>query len=166
MDSRSSQIWRELALHYFPADCFGINFFRLQIFFRHSFYVQIDVLQFVSRVRPLLMDRMTHRQRNKYTCCAWAGGSFFQLCCCVSLWFWREIGFGLIYQVCTYVLRVQYSCGVVLVFWFQRQKFFGVAYVLSVQYSCAVVSVFWLWRDIVLKMRTHFYKKILLGYFL
>jgi hypothetical protein len=22
---------------------------------------------------------------------------FFQLCCCVSFWFWREIGFGFIY---------------------------------------------------------------------
>ncbi len=39
--------------------------------------------------------------------------SFFQLCCCVSFLFWREIGFG-----CTYynVLRVPYSCGVVFVF--------------------------------------------------
>jgi hypothetical protein len=66
----------------------------------------------------------------------------------------------------TYVLRVQYSCGVVLVFWFWQEINFGVTYVLSVQYSCAVVSVFWLWREIVLKMRTSFYKKILLGYFI
>ncbi len=73
---------------------------------------------------------------------------FFQLCCCVSFWFWREIGFVLL--LCTYVLRVQYSCGVVLVFWFWREIVFGVTYVLSVQYSCAVVSVFWLWREIVL----------------
>ncbi len=42
----------------------------------------------------------------------------------------------------TYVLRVQYSCGVVLVFWFWRDLVFGVTYVLNVQYSCAVVSVF------------------------
>ncbi len=42
----------------------------------------------------------------------------------------------------TYVLRVPYSCGVVLVFWFWREIVFGVIYVLSVQYSCAVVSVF------------------------
>jgi hypothetical protein len=62
----------------------------------------------------------------------------------------------------TYVLRVQYSCGVVLVFWVWREIVFGVTYVLSVQYSCAVVSVFWLWWEIVLKMRTRFYKKILL----
>jgi hypothetical protein len=59
----------------------------------------------------------------------------------------------------TYVLRVQYSCGVVLVFWFWQEIVFGVTYVLSVQYSCAVVSVFWLWQEIVLKMRTRFYKK-------
>ncbi len=37
---------------------------------------------------------------------------FFQLCCRVSFWFWREIGFGLH----TYVLRVPYSCGDVSVF--------------------------------------------------
>ena len=38
---------------------------------------------------------------------------FLQLCCCVSFWFWQEIGFGCTYY---YVLRVPYSCGVVLVF--------------------------------------------------
>ena len=43
------------------------------------------------------------------------------------------------YLLCTYVLRVQYSCGVVLVFWFWWEIVFGVVYVLSVQYSCAVV---------------------------
>jgi hypothetical protein len=63
-----------------------------------------------------------------------------------------------------YVVRVQYSCGVVLVFWFWWEIVFGVMYVLSVQYSCAVVSVFCLWWEIVLKMRTRCYKKILLGY--
>ncbi len=61
------------------------------------------------------------------------------------------------------VLRVQYSCAVVLVFWFWREIGFGVTNVLSVRYSCAVMLVFWLWREIVLKMRTRFYQKILLG---
>ncbi len=62
----------------------------------------------------------------------------------------------------TYISRLQYSCGIVLVFWFWQEIDFGVTYVLSVQYSCAVVSVFWLWREIVLwweivlKMRTPF----------
>ncbi len=82
------------------------------------------------------------------TRCAWAGGTFFpvvMLCQFLVLagnrfWF---------YLLCTYVLRVQYSCGVVLVFWFWQEIVFGVTYVLSIQYSCAVVSVFWLWREIV-----------------
>ncbi len=57
----------------------------------------------------------------------------------------------------TYVSRVQYSCGDVLVFWFWQE----ITYVLSVQYTCAVVSVFWLWLEIVfwweiVKMRTAF----------
>ncbi len=54
------------------------------------------------------------------------------------------------YLLCTYVLRVQYSYGVVLAFWFWQEIGFDVMYVLSVQYSYAVVSVFWLWREIVL----------------
>jgi hypothetical protein len=41
-----------------------------------------------------------------------------------------------------YVLRVQYSCGVVLVFWFWQEIVLGVMFVLSVQYSCAVVLIF------------------------
>ncbi len=41
----------------------------------------------------------------------------------------------------TYVCRVQYSCGVVLVFWFWWEIFFGVTYILSVQYTCVVVLV-------------------------
>jgi hypothetical protein len=45
----------------------------------------------------------------------------------------------LVLYTTTYVLRVQYSCGVVLVFWFWQEIAFGVTCVLSVQYSCAVV---------------------------
>jgi hypothetical protein len=62
----------------------------------------------------------------------------------------------------TYVSRVQYSCGIVLVFRFWWEIVFGVIYVLSVQCTCAVVSVFWLWweivlwREIVLEMRMPF----------
>ncbi len=99
--------------------------------------------------------------------------NFFSGCAVVVsvFWFWSEIGFGV-----TYVLRVQYSCGVVLVFWFFQEKVFVVTYYTYLeytQYSCVVVSVSWLWREIVLKMRTPFYfvwavstKKILLGYFI
>ncbi len=86
----------------------------------------------------------------------------FQLCCCVSFWFWREIGFGLTYYLCIQITIQLWCCVSFLVlvgntFW---------CYVLSVQYSCAVVSVFWFWQEIILKMRTSFYKKILLGYFI
>jgi hypothetical protein len=66
----------------------------------------------------------------------------------------------------TYLLRVQYNCDVVLVFWSWREIVIDFMYVFSVQYSCGVVSVFWLWWKIVLKMRTRFYKKILMGYFI
>jgi hypothetical protein len=38
------------------------------------------------------------------------------------------------YLLCTYVLRVQYSCGVGLVFWFLREYVFAVMFVLSVHY--------------------------------
>ncbi len=37
-----------------------------------------------------------------------------------------------------YVLRVQYSYGVVLVFWFWREIVFGVTYILSVMYKTAM----------------------------
>jgi hypothetical protein len=42
----------------------------------------------------------------------------------------------------TYVSRVQYSCGIVLVFWLWQEIVFGVTYILSVQYSCVVVNFF------------------------
>ncbi len=159
---------------------------------------------------------------DSYTRFVWAGGTFFhfQLRCCISFLFWREIGCGFTYYLCTQEYRTiklwccvsffgsgrkQFlvfrthgtyctlqQCGCVS-FWFLQEIGFGftylctqstiqlwccvsfwswreividVTYVLSVQYSCAVVSVFWLWREIVLKMRTRFYKKILLGYFI
>ncbi len=72
----------------------------------------------------------------------WAGETSHPvvLLCHVCFWFWREIGFGLH----THVLRVQYSCGVVLVFWLWWEIVFGVLYILSVQYSSAVVAVYWL----------------------
>jgi hypothetical protein len=41
----------------------------------------------------------------------------------------------------TYVLRVQYNCGVVLVFWSWRVIIIDFTYVFSVQYSCGVVNI-------------------------
>ncbi len=63
----------------------------------------------------------------------------------------------------TYLLRVQYNCGVVLVFWSWWETVIDFMYVFSVQYSCGVVSVFWLWQKIVLKMRIPFLQKNLIG---
>ncbi len=45
------------------------------------------------------IDRMTDRWMNTLTVRGMEE-LFFQLCCCVSFWFWREIGFGFIY-LCT-----------------------------------------------------------------
>ena len=100
---------------------------------------------------PLLALTHGHnyRQRVKYTRYAWAGGTFLPVVLLCQFFVLAGNRFWF-YLLCTYVLRVQYSCGVVLVFWFWREIVFGVTYVLSVQYSCAVVSVFWLWREIVL----------------
>ncbi len=66
---------------------------------------------------------------------------FFQLCCCVVSVFGS--GRKKVFDLHTHVLlRVQYSYGGVLVFWFWREIVFGVMHILSVQISCAVVSVF------------------------
>ncbi len=63
----------------------------------------------------------------------------------------------------TYVLRVQYSCDVVLVFWFWQEIVFGVTYVLSVQYSCAVVSVFLVVAGNISQNENMFLQKNLIG---
>jgi hypothetical protein len=64
---------------------------------------------------------------------------FFSSCAVVSVF---GSGGKQVLDLHTCELRVQYSCGVVLVFWFWWETVFGVTYILSVQYSCAVVSVF------------------------
>ncbi len=79
--------------------------------------------------------------------------NFFSSCAVVSVFC---SGGKKVLVLHTYILRVQYSCGVVSVFWFWQEIVFGVTSVLSVQYSCVVVSVFWLWQEIVLKRRTLF----------
>jgi hypothetical protein len=65
---------------------------------KHVFIYQTEVSCFSITLFYSTLLALTHRQnhrpRNKYTRCAWAGGFFFQLCCCVSFLFWREIGFG------------------------------------------------------------------------
>ncbi len=72
-------------------------------------------------------------------------------------------------QVLVYILMyLEYNTVVVVCQFFGcsgKQFLALLTYILSVQYSCAVVSGFWLQQEIVLKMRTYFYYKILLGYF-
>jgi hypothetical protein len=62
----------------------------------------------------------------------------FSSCAVVSV-FGSGGKYVLVLHTTTYVLRVQYSYGVVLVFWLWQEIVFGVMYILSVQYSCAVV---------------------------
>ncbi len=66
-----------------------------------------------------------------------------------------------------YVLRILQLSVVLCQFFGSGGKYFFVLrkYLVYDTVSCAVVLVFGLWREIVLKMRTPFYKKILLGYF-
>ena len=96
---------------------------KLPIFLINTLLLHIPLLALKDRQNY----RGTELQRNEYTRFTWAGGTFFhfQLCCCVSFLFWREIGFGCTYY---YVLRVPYSCGVVLVFlssvWWVRDHYY------------------------------------------
>ncbi len=69
------------------------------------------------------------------------------------------------FLLCTYVLRVQYSCGVVLVFWFWQEIVFGVTYVLSTIQLCGCVSFLAVAGNCSLNENT-FLQQILLGYFL
>jgi hypothetical protein len=54
-------------------------------------------------------------------------------------------GFGsggkLVLVLHTYVFRVQYNCGVVLVFWSWREIVIDFTLLFSVQYSCGVVNI-------------------------
>ncbi len=77
-----------------------------------------------------LTDRQNHRQRDEYTRYVWAGGRFFQLCCCVSFLFVAEIVLS-----DTYLPYQLYHC-----------VFFFVATGNSFQLHR---SAFWLWQEIV-----------------
>jgi hypothetical protein len=76
-----------------------------------------------------LTDGQNDRQRDEYTRCAWAGGTIFQLCCCVSSWLRREIVLDathLPYQLCRCVF-----------FWLWQEIVLG----------CTDRSVFLLWQE-------------------
>ncbi len=76
--------------------------------------------------------RTDHRWRNKYTCSAWAGGTFFQLCCYVSFLVVAEIVLGdtyLPYQLCRCVFFFFAEGNSFwlhrLVFWLWQEKVLG-----------------------------------------
>ncbi len=97
-----------------------------------------SVILFYSTLLALT-HRQKDRQRNAYTCYAWAGGTFFPvvLLCQFSVlagnrfWFYEPLMY---FQYPTVVVLCQFFLIV--------QDFFFGTHVLSVQYSCAVVSVF------------------------
>ncbi len=70
-------------------------------------------------------------ERGANTLAAHGIEELFSSCAAVVsvFWFWREIDFGV-----TYILRVQYSCGVVLVFWFWQEIVFCVTYYTYLEY--------------------------------
>ncbi len=55
---------------------------------------------FTPLSQPILTDRIIDRESNTLPTHG-LEEPFFQLCCCVSLLFWREIGFGFTYYLCT-----------------------------------------------------------------
>jgi hypothetical protein len=102
--------------------------------------------------------RWTARQtETECTCYVWAGGKFFQLCCCVSLLVVAEIVLGdtyLPYQLC----RCVFFCVVAgnsfwlhrLVFWLRREKDLGFTSLPTIpvvplcQFLVAAGNGFWL----------------------
>jgi hypothetical protein len=107
-----------------------------------------------------LMDGRNDSQRNEYTRCTWAGGTFFPVVLLCQ--FLVLAGNRFWFYILTYLEYNQLWRCVSFSFWWEIVC--GFTYLLSVQYSCAVVTVFWLWREIVLKMRKPF--EFLLGCFI
>jgi hypothetical protein len=50
-----------------------------------------------------LTDRWNYGETNNTLAVLGLAEHFFQLCCCVSFWFWQEIDFGFIYFVLMYL---------------------------------------------------------------
>ncbi len=86
----------------------------------------------------------------------WAGGTFFQLCCCVSFLVVAEIfSFRGYLPSIPVVPLCLFFCFAGKQFLVAQVGFLVVAgnsfrcYFLTYHTSCAIVSVFWLWREIV-----------------
>ncbi len=116
-----------------------------------EFSVKHSFTPYPSLSRYRWTDRQTERRITHY---AWAGGTFFQLCCCVSILVVAEIILGdtyLPYWLCCcvfFLLRREIGFGCTGQFLVVAGKSFR-SYFLTYYTSCAIVSVFWLWRKIV-----------------
>jgi hypothetical protein len=117
-----------------------LGFFILEKFFDRGFLFLRSTLLLYS-LSPYSQTEVLTEEQIHSLHMGWRNLFYSCAVCCVSFWFWWEKGFYLHTHV---LLRVQYSCGGVIVFWLQWGFFFSVLHILSVQYSCAVVSVFWL----------------------
>jgi hypothetical protein len=117
--------------------CFSVTLFYFTLFCCGGKANLVRFTLFHSTLLTLT-DGQNDRQRNKYTCSAWAGGTLFPvvLLCCVSIWFWREMRELALHYFPADCFGIKGG-----------NSFWYVTYVLSVQYSCAVVSVFLLWRE-------------------
>ncbi len=86
---------------------------KLPIFLINTLLLYIPLLALTHRRNYKGTNTLASRGLEEpfYTHCAWAGGTFFQLCCCVSFCLLQEIGFGFIYYVLMYL---EYNTVVVL----------------------------------------------------
>ncbi len=128
--------------------CFSVTLFYLTLFCCGGKANLLHFTLFYSTLLTLTGGR-NDGQRNKYTLFVWAGGAFFPvvLLCCVSFWFWREIGFGLHTHVGTQSVIQLWCCVRFLVA--AGNIFWCYVHTQCTIYSCAVVSVFWLQQEIV-----------------
>ncbi len=104
-----------LLIFWTGVSCFSVTLFYFTLFCCGGKANLVWFTLFYSTLLTL-MDGQTDRQTDRGTNTLASRGleePFFQLCCCFSFLFQGEIDFGFTYY---YVLRVPYSCGVVLVF--------------------------------------------------
>ncbi len=104
--------------------------FRIWIFFYFG-YFNFLAYYILNKHSPWATIQCKAPPLTNYTCIAWAGGTFFQLCCCVSFLVVAEIVLGdtyLPYRLCRCVF---FFVAARNSFWLHR-------------------SVFLLWREIVL----------------
>ncbi len=64
----------------------GVSCFSIILFYSTLLWTGVSCFSVILFYSTLLAlsHRQKDRQRNKYTCYTWAGGTFFQLCCCLQ----------------------------------------------------------------------------------